>query len=663
MVKNLILFFNTNRYMIMPILYIVFSILFDVFMFLFMGLLFPSDYIFSLIIIIIISLLLALIKNIKLQVIMLSILLFLHGFLCICNITSFINVNEIFSLESFSTIFMAVTAKNSGTINMFACLLYIIMITSFVVCGAYLVNQNKNKIQYYRANKISLRKTESIRVNKNIKNSIVFFALSVLIVFSYMFSYTGLGAYNNTYFDNFTNKKFAYDTFLNRMVNLTSFGSHSFYLSNTLSLLNLKGVNSFYAEEHYPSEIDDFEYETINTLNRDNNLIMILMETFQKDAIHPLITPNLVDFLDMSTSIDGYYAIERTCMTDYLSQTGMHAYGSEMWNTYPDTEMPMSLANTFKRSGYESVNAFHNFDPDFYARETVFTQSLGFDNFYGMYDMAEYDEDIFSKNKDSVMFESQLSNIAPSDESFYSYIISISTHSLSGLISLEEIYPEEYAKINANIEELSLLYPRLKSGTSDEVQRIKNYVAGAMNFDAGFGLLIERLKNTVGKDGRKLIDSTAIVMFGDHYYYGAPNILLPENQSTGELGNKLPFIIYNPNNTVEQRGIEISKFTSNMDIYKTVASLFGVPTNTQYTLGVSALTSKKSIGIGYLNSKIWGEDWIIDFSKTSGEGIPVESLEYYKDRINQSFEIIIENTELFKKNEFKDKQDAIYIMP
>ena len=71
-------------------------------------------------------------------------------------------------------------------------------------------------------------------------------------------------------------------------------------------------------------EANEFALNDDEVLGEGYNLIMILMETFERAAVNPITMPNLYHFMQESCyEVDGYYSIERTCFTDHVGQNGM----------------------------------------------------------------------------------------------------------------------------------------------------------------------------------------------------------------------------------------------------------------------------------------------------------------------------------------------------
>lgn len=641
-------------YFYIPLWYLLLSVILDVVMYAFMGLPMPSHYFYSLAIMIVIAALLCLTQRKWLQITITAPLFSLQVFFCAANVLCYTSLAEVFSLESFYSIYNAFVASKSGSFNVGIIVTAIGLLAAYVIGVVLICGLCKRPV-----------------VKRRIWQPLLCLTLVGVTILGNLVGYWTLPGYAvNSYLQNLSNTKFVYDTFLARETNLKTFGTYSYYFNNLLNLCfgktsPIKALNLNLTDAPEP---DAFEYDTIAQVPEGTNLIMILMETFERAAVNPITTPNLYNFMrEKCLDVNGYYSIERTCVTDYISQTGMHALGQEMWSNYGNVSIPFSLANIFNRADYVT-SAFHNYDGGFYNRDKFFPQALGFQNFYDYHVLSNQFNSYFNGNRDEDLFKENLTRIAPADQNFYSYVISISTHGISSSVDTSEVYGAEFAYIDQHLDELAPYFPWLTSPKASERQAIKNYLAGSISFDTGFGALLKYLQETEDKKnpGKKLIETTAIVMFGDHYYYMNPYAVNPENDNPNALnGNRSPFIIYNPANPVGQT---ITRFTATMDIYKTVCSLFGIVTDRQITYGNSVFTSAPTIGVGYLNGRVWGgvgaDAWTTtDFVHFDGAALTAAEIAAYGQQADAVFLKVITDMVLLKRNGFQDLAKCQYNLP
>jgi len=681
-------FYKRISYLYIPCLFVATTVLMDLLMYVVMGLAFPSLYIFSLTIILLIAGIVALVQIKWIQAVICSVFLGCQLFTTISNIIAYQTCGEIFSLETFKTLTTGLENADAVILDLWFLIPVILLLVGYIAALVLLLWFCRLPKNY-----------------RHFQNQSLMCGILVFIsFFSYTFSYSSLPNYDReNYIDNLSNVKLMYDTFSRRVSNFQTFGTYSYYLDNLLSLIGGKAdivsLMELQVKENFTA--NEFALTQDEVLTKGDNLIMVLMETFERQAINPILMPNLFQFMQEScTEINGYYALERTCFTDHISQTGMHPDGKEFWNNYSDVSLPHSLANIFKRSGYVT-SAFHDAGGNCYNRHSVFKKSIGFDKF--ICNTQYPHESVYAYNKDERLFTENLAKIAPANQDFYSYLISVSTHAINGKIhDLRSYYTEEFEYIEQaeNWEKLIKMYPVLLSSDPIAVTTAKNYLAGACNFDKGFGNLIKYLKeqDDETEPGKKLIETTAIVMFGDHYYYANPNALKQENENVRDLaGNRCAFIVYNPHekvkgttqaqnallNNPEKYGQTKNRFTSTMDIYPTVCSLFNIKTDKQLTYGRSIFDDDKSIGITYLGGDIFGAvgyteredavdyinggkyiDWQLwrtsDYKNYTGITLSNEDLMAITPAINRVRNSVYLNTKLYEEDMFKLLDKAKY---
>ncbi len=668
-------------YFYIPALFVVTTVLLDVMMYINMHWPFPPAYIFSLSIVLLIAALVSLCRYKWLQTVICSLLLGLQLTTTISNIIAQDTCMEIFSLETLKTMATAFNNTESIILDLWFLTPIILLIVVYIVAVVLIMWFCRMPRNYRPTN----------------KHTFLCGALAFVSFFSYTVAYSASPNYKKgieNYVANLGNQKFLYDTFSNRVLSLRTFGSYSFYLDNLLYLWGGKTATT----DVLDLTVDDFNANEFalnenEVLGDGYNLIMVLMETFEREAINPITMPNLTKFMAEScVDVNGYYSMERTCFTDYIGQTGMHTLGQEWWSNYGDVAVPHSLANIFNRSGYVTA-AFHDSDGKTYKRNELFEPSLGFQSFnnFTTYDNPQYTQH-FGLNADELLFKENLEKIAPSDQNFYSYVISVSTHAINPKYDFNDYpdYQPAVKHIKEHWDELTAMYPSLLSDNADKVQIALNYLTGTYSFDQGFGALIDYLKGTDDElhPGKKLIETTALVMFGDHYYYANPAVLI-ETETPSLMGNRCPFIVYNPRQVLDketgmtqgdnavlpekerqQCGTVMDRFTSTMDIYPTVCSLFGIVTDQQLTYGHSIFDESPSLGVGYMNGYTWGvngydadnDRWhiwcTIDFKDFLGEKISAAQAPAMTTLINRTYASIHANMVLLEQNGFKDLEKA-----
>ena len=680
-------YYKRISYLYIPAVFVCVSILMEIMMFSFAKLPFPPAYIFSLCLVLFIAVCAAILPMKRLQVILCSVFLGAQLFFTISNVIAYQTGNGIFSLETIMLLDTAFKNKDAVSLDLWFITPLILLIVAYIVAVAL--------IMWFCYVPAKYRRFE--------RQHLLCGILAFVSCFTYSFNYSVLPAYGTDFVANLSNQKFIFDTLSNRISKMQTFGSYAYYIDNLLALIGgKKKVTSVLNVEIDNNLIpNQFALDTTEVLGEGYNLISILMETFERQAINPITMPNLYQFMQQScTEVNGYYSVERTCFADHISQTGTHPEGKEYWLSYRDIAVPHALGNIFQRSNYVTA-AFHNTHGLCYERNVFFEKTMGFQKFYNYEtygDESTRHEEQYAFNSDELLFGANLSRIMPSDSdrNFYSYIITASTHITDAKkYDLHEYYSDEFELIEKERwDELTKLYPVLLSDDPVKVLTAKNYLAGTCSFDKGFGELLEYLKTNKNSKGEYLIEKTAIVMFGDHYYYTTPDVLKTEIPNPTSLtGNRCPLIVYNPREKIETPtagivtqaqnallpepadcGKTINRFTSSLDIYPTICSLFGIQTDQQITYGRSIYDTESSIGVAFLSGYIFGsvekgydaqnDKWAIwrtcDFVNYNGLTLTQEQLAKVKPIVNRTYASVFLTSDLYANNGFKSLQKAYY---
>ncbi|MCL2755790.1 MAG: sulfatase-like hydrolase/transferase [Firmicutes bacterium] len=739
--------------LLIPCLYVLISLVLDVILIVSLGWNIPSGYLFSFALILIFAAVISCIPNRVAQTVIFCFILGVKALFVIFNIVAHSNLGEIFILENFRALReIFAGAESSHGAPWLQIVLVSLSVIVFLAIAIYVCVSFRRKRAGYKL------------------RGIVASALVVFMSFGALtLNYVGLAPLAHTFTDNLLNSRFVFNEFNNRHFFLKTFGPTMFYTMNTLDLVNMRPRITDAAD----SIEYDFEWNTPNEdyvefLDEDYNLIMLMLETVEFDAVNPFLTPNLWRIKTMSTWVDGYFGHERTCMTEYVSLTGSHVQGREMWSSFARVEVPQSMPNIFRRMGHEQIGAFHNFNKEFYNRVDFFTPNrLGFDFIRDLECYGVPIHSSFNQNSDRLIFETMLDDIAPDDRTFFSYVLNVAPHSphfdSSWLIPKREFHPngplvreydangisrqvfevrtwngrviQNFAEVLEKVYEmeyyLRYFFPKLETGTDLERRAIFAYIVSLKDFDIGIGKLLHRLETTLDKRHEcgtvYLIDTTALVLYSDHFNYGAygeihrsilrggPRSrgggLLSNNFVNQTLGEKLVFMVYNPRDMVTRAqamnaptryelldyflaspdldehinrwippvGNRIERFMTNSDIFKTVAHLFNIETNSEFTLGVSVLNpNTHSVGIGFMTGMFFGLDIetglpfvtrdLINFhggslpGSVSGTRPGDKTIEIFTQRINSSMATMFALRRHYETNTLRLRPEAFYVM-
>jgi len=645
-------------------------------MYISLGWYFPHLYIFSLGIMIIFAMVVSCIPSRIFQICIFTLILTARAIVVVGNVIAAANLGELFILESLRGVSEMVQFGGASYIPVLLTTLVSSIIITFLVVSIIMVIRFKGKKH---------------RAGYNWRGLVASFVVMLLMATSVTGTFLVLTPINNDeeqfFTNNLDNNRFILSTFLNRHAFIQRFGPSLFYITNLLEILNVRptfGMTVPRSEGHWNEPVTP-----ILELDENFNLIMFMMETVEFDAINPLVTPNIWRLMSKSTWVDGYHAFERTVMTEYVSLTGGHTMGQEMWFTYTNNHVPQNLPNIFRRMGHQQLGSFHNF------RETQFLRheklpAMGFDfyrttNFYIPDSITGHT----NRNSDFLMIDAAIYDIAPIDRTFMNYVLTVSPHH-SINIHLQNRYENnepvfanlpyphqrrafavnytadhfhytqhfvyDIARISEMEYYLAQFFPKLAVGTDFERIAAFQYLVKVHNLDRGVGRLLDHLENTPDfrhKCGTvMLIDTTALVLYSDHFGHSWYNHR--DNSGGGKLtntsvrrplGEQLAFIVYNPRETELRTnalpqgwrwddvseffknkpfnptiyshdpgtrvtpplvGRRIERFMANIDIYPTVAHLFGIRTHSNITLGVSIFEEDNfSIGVGFITGGLF----------------------------------------------------------
>lgn len=361
---------------------------------------------------------------------------------------------------------------------------------------------------------------------------------------------------------------YAYQTFLDKTAVMQGYGT-TVYIKRDIEI-SLSNISENLSEE---DENDIVKYKNWTEHNgndytnifKGKNLILVQAESFAPQAINEQLTPNLYKIKEEGMYFNNYYAPlypANTNDTEFASQTGLlpSLSGKVTAYSYATNEYPYSLANLFKEQNYSS-ESYHTFTGDFYNRY-LFHESLGFDEFHDLRDIApnlvEEANGIYWI-PDKVLSDYYLEN-TDFDKQYFSFIITASGH-MPYLI-------EERDNLLQNYNEVKRIYPDIN-------ERVQCYLATQMEFDEAIGDILNNLD-----------DNTILIIYGDHYPYGLRQDAQDALLFDGMERYKVPLMVYG--NGVEEK--EIDKLCSTIDLYPTIANMFGLDLNNSIIFGTDIMS-------------------------------------------------------------------------
>lgn len=450
----------------------------------------------------------------------------------------------------------------------------------------------------------------------------------------------------NTYFD-YDNKAYSPPK---------TYNSYSVTANALTELFNYKNTPPIIDE----NEVLNFLFEEIKTnkgISKNNNLIVILAETFewysfiQDENLYPngltnltkteikYLLPNLTWFYDNSLKMTNYYSKETTLYSENLVLLGHHPYKTIPTYDHTFSDYSYSLPNMFKNENYQT-NYFHNNNIYFYGRETIMPL-FGFDNVYGQerllkefeneldYSKLKLKDSYITKITDFSMFDVAKEIMFPLDKKFFTFITTLTMH--GSYESVRDSLKAEYERIDSLDYDI---FPRTKEG-----RYFKNYFASVINFDSAIGTMINYLAEN------NLLENITIILLSDHHAY-SNNLTYYVRDKTfyDPIVFNVPFMIYDKNLS---NGI-IDKFTTNIDVLPTIFDILGIDHYSNFYYGYSIFDDRQSISYSYYYDS-FQTDKILFKS--------MDNIIYIDDNLNNNYLLSVEQNinALFEKIKYIDQ--------
>ena len=369
------------------------------------------------------------------------------------------------------------------------------------------------------------------------------------------------------------------------------FGSCGFYLKN---ISNLLFPNSGVSKEEVNATIEAYDNSAVDkditaSLYGDN-LIVIMLESFEWFAIDPYNTPHLwalktgnsSDIISKQAVVFSNYqsnnktnVSENICMLGYMPNEATFVVDKP--NVYATK---YSLPNLLKAEGYKT-SYFHNWKINFYNRDKV-NKNIGFDNIYSLDDFehAEKSTKFNFYNRESDFVEQMMDKLAPTNGKFMSFYTTVSSH---GTYTVQnprfekhfETYDKNLELMKTWFTDEGYVYPNTK-----EYQSIlKEYKSACMDTDEMVGKLFKHLNDT------GLIQNTTVMLYADHnaYYQNLTKVIkgTEKDDYSSQKAYNVPLMIYS--NKIASQTID--SFCSTYDIYPTLCEMFGLPYNVVNAMG------------------------------------------------------------------------------
>ena len=344
--------------------------------------------------------------------------------------------------------------------------------------------------------------------------------------------------------------------------------SAALFPSNLINKEEHSSLDAYYSEH---AKTSDSPYAGVL---RDDNLIIVLMESVDTWMLTPEYMPNLYEVMQEGVSFSNYYApiyiAAATFNSEFSVNTGLAAPPVGVSNeAYTKYSFPYSLPHLFAQKGC-AVNSFHVGSPDVYNRGLVH-ENLGFERYWSASDMG-----IKNMFLDSELVRAH-DSYAP-DGKFYSYLLTYSCHGPHNGEMWGAVEPH-LAEADEAIDFDSIEFPNKL-----DREEYRYAVSQAMETDAFIGAFMEQLR----ADGRA--ENTTVIFLTDHYakyMTDADFVMALKNAPNRDLLTRVPFIIWSAKLEPEVVDTPVSL----IDVAPTVASLFDHDVDPRYYLGSDMFAS------------------------------------------------------------------------
>ena len=424
------------------------------------------------------------------------------------------------------------------------------------------------------------------------------------------------------------------------------FGSCGFYLKSLSDLIfGKENYSQAQKEQMLNTYNSSTATENTSAVLYGDNLIMIMLESFEWFAIDPYNTPNLwaLKTGTSGTEVPGqaqvftnYHSNNKTNISEDLAILGYMPNESTFVASNKNAiSTKYSIPNLLKSQNYQT-SFFHNWKSSFYNRGKTMS-NLGYDNCYFVEDFENENKSTRFNfyNLESDFIDQFISQMAPTDKSFMSFYTTVSSHGTYTTINPRfekyfDVYDSNIENLKSWFETEGYNYPADKKYQAI----LKEYKCAAMDTDEMIGKLFKHLNDT------GLINNTTVVVYADHnaFYHDLTYKIkgTKRHDYSNQKSYTVPLMIYSQKLTPSN----IDTFCSTYDLYPTLATLFGLPYNTLCAQGKDIFSSEISETIyvsyltGFYSDKCYSKE-MLKIKKYDGAADEDEAL--FKERVCKFF--------------------------
>ena len=347
---------------------------------------------------------------------------------------------------------------------------------------------------------------------------------------------------------------------------------------------------------------------------KDKNLIFITAEGFDTLAVNEEWTPTLYKLANNGFVFKNYYQPLYPVSTsdgEYLNMTGLIPKEG-VWSMYRSsfTYQPFAIGNMFKDIGYKTM-AYHNNSYKYYDRNlshpnmgfTYIGCGNGLEKRMNCKRWPESDLEMITTTVDDYAY-----NLRVDMESIDELVSSIKTESKKEEQEIQH-FATYYMTVSGHLN-----YSRAGNSMSNKhwsevknlpySEAVRAYIACNMEFDKAMEYLVNKLEEY------GILNDTVIVISPDHYPYGLKNerremsSILGYDRTDKFENYRTTLILYNSAIT---EPIEVTKYTTSIDIIPTVYNLFGLKFDSRLFMGRDMLSDDEE-GLVILSDRSWISD-------------------------------------------------------
>ncbi len=575
--------FSLNT-LLKPIIYFIFAIVLEVINFTFLSEYskyvtfgsFPTYFLLDVGVILVLTGILYLVQNKIAQNIFFYIFLGFQILINIVNVSLLSKQGILFSLDLLNLLGEATLAFSWQFVDIPSLLSYIIILV-FIICIQVIFDcLVKKKF-----------------VSKRVRKIPIFLSLFV--------AYSGIGF--TSYYTQTKllpeNISFLYESKYSSVSLMNNFGTFGLIIDEISSLLFDSASEDYINEILEQAENGTTEVNTDAVLYGDN-LIVLMLESFDSFAIDPYNTPTLYSLMQDGIYMTNFLSNNKTNISEIYTILGYQPSSLTLSLTSDNSlATKYSLPNLFGELGY-STNYFHNNLLTAIYNRDVNMDYLGFENVYGLED-AEIEGKTTTWNdwnREEDFLNSMIDLLAPNDGSqFFSFYLTVATHGsyaihISGFDDCFEIYDNNLELLKEYwAQETSYIFPE----SEEDQQLLRELKARAIDTDNMIKDLLEYLNDT------GLIENTTLIIYADHNAYYDDLAYTIKGTSSSDYSNMssytVPFIICSQ----KLGSYQIDDLCTTADIYATICDLFGLPYNTFFMQGRSIFNANiESFAWSYL---------------------------------------------------------------